>query len=164
VIPLGDQLAWRLRSCRQPPVSYELESSSKGRSRPVQGPLAHSARRVDHSPMNKPPPETPPLHRERPVVGSIFGTTSLGRRGGTSEHNLSSGFLEVPADGQYTFTPAPPARPPCCGCMRPPSSIRLHTRARRDVGHVRLDARAGHPFRLYWQCSAKAPRLDISGP
>jgi len=21
-----------------------------------------------------------------------------------------------------------------------------------------------HPFRLYWQCSAKTPRLDISGP
>jgi hypothetical protein len=28
---------------------------------------------------------------------------------------------------------------------------------------VRLGA-GRHPFRLYWQCSAKAPRLDISGP
>ena len=76
---------------------------------------------------------------------------------------LFSGFLEVPADGQYIFTLPAGAT----------ALLRVHEATVIDCAFAPAPAetagavslRAGrHPFRLYWRCAATAPRLDLGGP
>ncbi len=76
---------------------------------------------------------------------------------------LFSGFFEIPSDGEYTFTVPADAT----------ALLRIHDAAVIDAGFapthsevagaVRLQA-GRHPFRLYWQVSGPAPRLEIAGP
>jgi arylsulfatase A-like enzyme len=82
---------------------------------------------------------------------------------GNADALLVSGFIEVPADGEYIFTlPA-----------QVTALLRLHDATVIDAGFAPTTAeangavrlRAGrHPFRLYWQSSSGTPRLDVSGP
>ena len=76
---------------------------------------------------------------------------------------LFSGFINVPADGEYTFTIPAGAT----------ALLRIHDATVIDRGFApasdetteNIMLRAGrHPFRLYWQSSKMAPHLEISGP
>jgi arylsulfatase A-like enzyme len=76
---------------------------------------------------------------------------------------LIHGLVEVPTDGQYTFTLPAGAT----------ALFRVHDSTVIDSGFTPASEeksgavllRAGkHPFRLYWQQPASAVRLDISGP
>lgn len=76
---------------------------------------------------------------------------------------LFSGFLDVPTDGEYTFTLPAGAT----------ALLRIHDATVIDRAFApassetpeKILLRAGrHPFRLYWQSSKVAPQLEISGP
>jgi hypothetical protein len=76
---------------------------------------------------------------------------------------LFSGFFEAPVDGEFTFTlPAGDT-----------ALLRVHEATVIDTAFAPMATetsgaillRAGrHPFRLYWQPSATAPRLEVTGP
>lgn len=76
---------------------------------------------------------------------------------------LFSGFIDVPSDGEYTFTLPAGAT----------ALLRIHEATVIDRGFAPASSetnenimlRAGrHPFRFYWQASKRMPDLEISGP
>ena len=82
-------------------------------------------------------------------------------------HGIGKGVLsmsmKLPFEDSRAFIVESIIPPSRSGCEATVIDCAFGPAPAETAGAVSL--RAGrHPFRLYWQCAATAPRLDLSGP